>query len=74
MSIPTHGPDCHWVHNYPTTCKHCKVEVIYLECNHGAKVFLELPDRGRHNCEAYVAESLGFTVKEWRKFVDSIDL
>ncbi|MHA1311880.1 MAG: C2H2-type zinc finger protein [Candidatus Helarchaeota archaeon] len=47
-----HGPWCR-VRSFKTRCPKCNAEVFYWECEHGCRVFFDLPLRRplrRHRC------------------------
>ena len=50
-NIPNHT-DCFQIRSYLVICRDCDNPVIYYNCTSGSEVFLDPPDRGKHNCDA----------------------
>jgi hypothetical protein len=50
--VAYHGPHCR-IRSFPTKCRKCNASVLYWECAHGVKTFLNYPIYGkpiRHRC------------------------
>ena len=72
-----HGRSCR-KRSFPTKCKTCGAKLLYWECEHGCKVFLEFDQYGRmlgkHKCKTIVDPSKSKKKRSYFNYDGNFDL